>query len=208
MGTSKKIPDRIVILLQKYYEGSSSIEEERELREFFTGSEFTHESSNTDFNLFSFLSQDVNLMIPNDLLWNHIKEKEKKSKIKLKSIWTLTGIAASLLICISIGTWIYISESNHDKFLAQDSYKNPKDAYRIVQKYLGLVSNKLATAYNEMKPIEKLALPSESIQNIKMLHYGIIQLDRFNKIEETTKKVEKLSILTDYMDINNKFETK
>jgi len=151
------------------------------------------------------LNQEPNKFISNEILWNKIRKDDCKKR-ELKTTYRLiVSIAASVVIIFSIGLWVNITKTKSKDLLA-DSYSNPKEAYKVAHKYLGLVSSRLSVAYDKIKPIEKLSVPSEIIDSFENLDRSIRQMDQLKILSKSTLRVEKFSVVTDYLKINDNFQ--
>lgn len=199
------LPDRIKSILSKYYDGQTTIEEERQLKDFFAKNDIPFPYT-PDLHLLAFSNQESNAILPNDILWNKIKAEDVKRKRRGNTIKIISSAAASILVIFSISLWYQVSQHEVKKF-ASDTYSNPKEAYMVAQKYLGLVSNKLSYACAEMKPIEKLSIPTEAMKSFNELNQGFQHLNQLNNLEKPTKRLKQFSIIADYIVIDDKIQT-
>lgn len=193
------LPDEIKSILSRYYDGLTSLEEERILKKYFSEHQVPDEYL-TDKSVLNYCKADESFILPENKLWNKIKENEWKQRKNRRVVTAISSIAASLVILISIGTWYYTSEKGNG--LVHDTYSNPEDAYKAVQKYLGFVSNKLTYAYTEIKPIEKLAIPAEAMQPFNEINRNFERLNQINKINTTKSKLERFSIFSEIVKVN------
>jgi len=200
--TSKKyiLPENIKFILSKYYDGLTTIEEERLLRMYFAENQIS-ESYLSDKDLFSVVNQDEILVLPTREIWDKIAAFEKKKSKRSKTVRAISSIAASILVVFSLSVWYYTYSTKHEKFVS-DSYSNPEEAYKAVQKYLGLVSTKLSYAYTELKPIEKLSIPCETIQSFSRIEENFQRLKQLDKIGTTTREFERFSIISDLIVVD------
>lgn len=197
------LPERIKDLLAKYYEGLSSIEDERTLRKYFDEQDIP-ESLITDRKVLSFNNQDENLdYFPNNELWDTIKKNDAKQNSIKRVIRIASSIAASLIILLSIGLGLYYSSEKSENLVA-DTYSSPEEAYKAVQKYLGFTSKKLSYAYTEMKPFEMLSAPSEAMKPFSEIDKTFNRLNALDRINSTTKRLENISIFSNYINVNDK----
>jgi hypothetical protein len=193
------LPDNIKEILTRYFDGFTSLEEEKLLRKYFTEHHIPL-TLKADQAILSFHRSDEVNLLPAAEIWRKIKQSEVRQNRIKKLIRVTTSVAASLII-ISACTWYYYSSSNHNN-LAKDTYTNPEDAYRIVQKYLGFTSSKLSIAYNEMKPIEKLAIPGYLMAPLTDINNDLQPLNLFNRLNSATKKLEHLSVITNLLELD------
>jgi len=195
------LPDNIKSILSKYYDGLTSIEEEKLLKKYFVDYQIP-ESLLADQAILSFGSPEEVTLYPNNELWDLIKQNELKQNKFRKTIRLVSSIAASLLIILSLGIGYYLTSAKQD-LMATDTYSNPEDAYKAVQKYLGFASSKLSIAYTEIKPIEKLAIPSKAISSFSDIDKNLERLKGFEKLNSSTQELKRFSILNDIIRVDN-----
>ncbi|NDV59384.1 hypothetical protein [Bacteroides sp. 519] len=85
---------RIDDLINKYFEGETSCEEERELRTFFAKGDVP-EHLQVYRPLFAYINEEVKL---------HKKKNSKKSFVNKHILYTISGVAACLLVILGGNT--------------------------------------------------------------------------------------------------------
>lgn len=193
------LPEDIKYLLSKYYDGLTSLEEEKKLKKFFKDNQIP-ESYLADQVILSFTKPEQISVYSIKDIWEKIKQNENTHSRYRSFIGIASSVAASLVILISVGTWYYITSEKHNA-LTVDTYSNPEEAYKAVQKYLGFTSSKLSHAYQGIKPIEKLAIPGQAIKPFEVIDKNIMRLNPLNRLSKTSKEMERLSIITDIMKV-------
>lgn len=124
--------DKIEIILEKYFQGETTIAEENELRKYFSSPNVAQHLQQYQ-PLFGYFSQ--------------VKEQESTQEIPLQTkkrnvAWL--SIAASVVVLLGIGTYVYMSEKNTAPVVAQTelgTYDDPEEALAATQKALALLSN-------------------------------------------------------------------
>ncbi|MFZ0598478.1 MAG: hypothetical protein WAM46_15950, partial [Flavobacterium sp.] len=124
--------NKIEDILEKYFQGETSIAEEKELKDYFS-------SPN--------VAQHLEQYKPMFGYFSQVKEQKSTQEIPLKTkkrnvAWL--SIAASAVVLLGIGTYFYVSEKNTTQVVAQSelgTYDNPEEALAATQKALALVSN-------------------------------------------------------------------
>lgn len=135
--------ERIEKLLQKYWNCETKVEEEEELRLFYTegGSEMPeHISRYKSLFVFQQTERKVGL---NDSFDEKILCRIEKKRGKLK-VWLTFGVrmAAVFVLFIGMGLWYWHADRMQKKKPA-DTYQNPTEALAQVEKTLMLVSAKM-----------------------------------------------------------------
>lgn len=155
-------------LLDKFYRGNTSREEEKILSDYFAQTDVPKKyeddkkmlASLSDFQFTQLhaLEQRTEKFI-DSLQATKINSDQPKRQI----IWTKAlSIAASLLIVLSIGFFAHRYNENYHNTLA-DTYKSPDEAYQATMNALTLFSEK----YSEgMKPMEKANSHLQKTQKI------------------------------------------
>jgi hypothetical protein len=175
-------PQKIHILLQKYFDAETTLEEENELITYFTSGE-VDETLKMYVPIFSGikeLSADENPELGEDLM-NFILESEHKEKLRYRWMWQIvTGIAASVvLVMLAVN---FYGDQNQWK----DTYTNPDQAYAEASKTLNFVADKYNQGLAQLRPIGKI----ESAVN--PLNSGMKKVNKgFDQMKELNKKLKK-----------------
>lgn len=149
-------------LLEKFYDGTSTDNEDEILREYFSNTDEVASDLKADQILFSKLSALAEPQIPFDLderLQAKIDEWEAKEKqevrtrksIKIPRIGAIIGVAASVLILISVG--ISLSRPSNHAILTNEP--TPEEAYAQTQKALSIFADALDKSFQQMETIEE-----------------------------------------------------
>lgn len=176
---------RINILLQKYFEAESTLDEENELITYFTSGEID-EKLKMYIPMFSGmkkLSAEENTDLSDELM-DYILESEHKEKVKYRWMWQMvTGIAASVIV-VMLSVNYYNSRTQW-----KDTFTDPQQAYAEASKTLDFVAGKYNKGLAQLKPIGK-------IENaIDPLNSGLIFLNKgfgsMKEVETLNKKLKK-----------------
>lgn len=143
-------------LLEKFWKAESSLEEEKEIKDFFTASE------NQDFEdqlFFESLRQEsqIKSKLDEDSFLKLIKKEEQPAKVF--SLRPLLKYAAILMLPIAMVfsfKMLKMSDSQSGLAAIETSDKvldinNPEDAYEITMEALMYASSKMKKAENEVK---------------------------------------------------------
>jgi hypothetical protein len=171
-------------LLEKYYAGETSLEEEELIRNYFsstnTGSDFEIENQ-----LFGALDLNKSFA-PENLeaeIMKSIQESESKviktQKISLKAFSTW---AAAALLVFSVGFGWYFSQTRNPKMLA-DTYQDPQIAYQETMRVLALVGSKMDKARQNLQPIEKLDNAVKVLEPVSKVNEKLEIVRRVDRIQ-------------------------
>ena len=168
--------ERIDELLKKYFEGTSTLAEEKELKTYFNGENIAenHRTYKSLFCLFESERTEISPCI------TPITEDEKAKKINRKIIlFTLSGIAACLLAITVIRT-----PSSSEDYLIQHGKRinNPELAQQMARKKL---EKSLAVVTRRLEPMQtlgKVETKMEKIEKIEKINQ--IKQDIHNKLSK------------------------
>ncbi len=180
---------RIENLLERYFDGNTSLEEERILKDFFQGEDIPPHliALKDSFNYFSkeYNTDELDASFDQKILSqiNHFDISNKRQERK-RTFYYISGVAASLLIIISIFT-------NFNPFTNKlsETLENPEAAYQETRKALLFVSGALNKG---VKPIDKMAKFEEGIEQLskmKSLSTGMEEVEKISKFYDTQQKI-------------------
>jgi len=176
---------RIQILLQKYFEAETSLDEENELIIYFTSGE-VDENLKMYVPMFSGmkeLSVDEHADLGEDLM-NYILESEHKEKLRYRWMWQIvTGVAASVIL-VMLAVNFY-----GNQYRWKDTFTDPDKAYAQASKTLEFVAGKYNKGLAQLRPIGKMENATTPFHSgIKTLEKGF---EKIRDIENLNKKLKK-----------------
>lgn len=161
--------DKINSLLNKYWACETTLEEERELRQYFTEGEFP-ESLRETAHLFRYFAENRKNSLNDVSFDRQVIERisiGKPGKGR-KLIFNTMRIAAGVAVLV-VATWLVRNEiRNNNPETVVDTYNDPKLAFEETKKALMMISKSFGTAEKEAKKI-----------------------NLFNEAQEVVKKEEK-----------------
>jgi hypothetical protein len=182
----------IEILTEKYFECLTSIEEERQLKDFFASGDFPDEMKSVAA-MFGYFEMEKKVTASEDFSHEVIRQIEGKQFIPFyqnRRFWYyFTGIAASILFLVAF----FFESRNH---LPNKTYtaKETQLAYLQTRKTLAYVSEKFNMGVKPLNEIEKIEKNTEVLGQISKFGQG---LDKVNanvmKIESGVNDISKLS---------------
>ena len=150
-------------LLQLYFNGESTLEDERKLEAYFGAGDVADELKEYAefFGGISELSAIAgDPTIENDIM-DYILENEHHEKTKYRSMWkVVTGIAASVIIVL--GGFLFYQQQNQQPF--EDTFDDPEVAYAYAKQTMQYVSGKYSKGLAELSNFEKLQTATEPLR--------------------------------------------
>ncbi|SHG84206.1 hypothetical protein [Flavobacterium defluvii] len=138
--------DKIENILEKYFQGETTIAEENQLKEYFSSSD---------------VAQHLEQYKPIFGYFSQVKQQKSTQEIPLKTkkrnvAWL--SIAASVVVLLGVGTYLFVSEKNAAQPVAQSelgTYDDPEEALKATQKALALLSNNVNVGIESVQYINE-----------------------------------------------------
>lgn len=138
--------DKIENILEKYFQGETTIAEENQLKEYFS-------SSN--------VAQHLEQYKPIFGYFSQVKQQKSTQEIPLKTkkrnvAWL--SIAASVVVLLGAGSYFLVSKNNTAQAVAQTelgTYDDPEEALKATQKALALLSNNVNVGIESVRYINE-----------------------------------------------------
>jgi len=184
-------------LLEKYYRGETSSQEEKLLREYFEGKDIP-EQFQADAELFGFFARGRELSLSGEMeerLNKQLKisgssEPSRPSLLIQWRYYWMSGVAAVILIIVGIFLDLKIRK-NSNLEVRKDTYEDPYIAYAEAKRVLYMVSEKMNTGRKPLQDLKKLDEGVNYMHPVFSFGAGIQHLESFSKIEETKKLISK-----------------
>ena len=136
--------DRIEKLIEKYFEGETSIAEENELKVYFSSTDVAQHLKQYQ-TIFGYFSQD--------------KEQKFTQEIPLetkkRNIVMWLSVAASVVVMLGVGTFMYFETNTSEQFVACSPEDSPELAMEQTERALALVSEHLNTGIESVSYINE-----------------------------------------------------
>jgi hypothetical protein len=149
-------------LLEKYFNGESSVSEERKIQAYFHSAEVADELKPyiKFFKGITGLSCEINNDSIEKEVMDYILENETQDKSKYRWLWrTVTGIAASVILVIG-GMLLYQQQDQN----YGDTFEKPEAAYACAENTLEYVSSKYNIGLTELSNFDKLQTAAKPLQ--------------------------------------------
>jgi len=149
-------------LLEKYWNGQTTLEEEQELRNYFSSENVTsdHEVYRSVFNTFE-LEQVMEERSFD--AFAKVKEKQAQDNKFHKKTWKGLAIAAGFALLMTVGGNYYNEQSKPDL----GTYETPEEARAAAIDMLELVSSKFNKGRSNMSPMNTLDHKTAAVFNLK-----------------------------------------
>ena len=135
--------DKIKLTLEKYFEGETTIAEEKELRTYFSSS-----------NVAPPLEQYKPIFGYFDSAKEQRFEQDIPLKSKKRSLLAWLSVAASIVVLIGVGTFTYFNyQANQNQDLG--TYDSPEQAFRETQKVLAQLSDHVNAGVESVQYIQE-----------------------------------------------------
>lgn len=184
----------IMELLEKYYDGSTSLREEALLKDYFLYQSVPAELA-ADKELFMFFAaKDTCEQVdtsPELLLENFIKKNLNEPDKKAISIWPVIGsIAACLAVILTSYLYVYKDQKSTKM---KDTYNDPRLAYLETKRALEFISQHFSKASGPLKNVSRLNEGMTHFTSLASFETGYTKLDLLSKyvnktVNETIKK--------------------
>lgn len=151
-------------LLEKYWNGETTLVEEQELRDYFISEKVSteHEVYRSLFNTFE-LEQ---VMEEGDFdAFAKVKQKQSLDNQFQKRTWKGLAIAAGFSLLLAVGAGYYQEQYKTQPDLG--TYETPEEARAAALNMLELVSVKLNKGRSNMKPLQTLDNKTAAVFNLK-----------------------------------------
>jgi len=195
---------RIKLLLQRFYSGESTIEEEKELKDFFTTNDVPRHlwAEQEMFTYYNVGGKDeiLNKELENKII-NTIKGAEQDEAIRFvnrKKIFYMVSSAAAVVALLIVAYFAFIFDTS-----MQDTYDNPEIAYMQTKETLLFVSAKLNEGTKDLYAIGKFDEATKPLSNISKIEYSTKSIYTISLYGTGIRNLENLSKILNSFEDNN-----
>ena len=176
-------------LLDRFYTGETTLEEEKILQDYFSSSSLPEELIPDRDLLRSLGNASDSVAVPegmNQKILDVIDQQEKKLvRTRRISVFSLSGLAAGLLVVIALYVG-YFKADRPARFAYQmtDTYENPQDAYEEARRTLAYVSAKLNTGTSELEHVKRVSkTASDPLKSLSKINKGTKELSLLGQLQ-------------------------
>ena len=179
-------------LLDRFYTGETTLEEEQILQDYFSSTSIPEELM-PDRDLFRSLGTSDSVAVPEDLnqkILDVIDQQEKKVvRTRRISVFSLSGLAAGLLVVIAL--YVGYFRADRPGMLADqmnDTYENPQDAYEEARRTLAYVSAKLNTGTSGLEHVKQVSkTTSDPLKSLSKINKGTKELSLLGQLQRVER---------------------
>ena len=178
-------------LLDRYFEGETTLEEENLLREFFSVNEIP-EKYHGMAAYFRFMQSEARRCLDttgfdqNIIPGLSLTGKEPAKILKFRQQWHYwaTGIAVSIMIMVAVFL-------KFDPFSSriEDTFHDPQVAYQEAKKILLFVADKINYGTSHLEPVSRFETGLKSLEPVASYNDGINEISRLDHIDKTSKLI-------------------
>jgi hypothetical protein len=143
--------DKMEALLEKYFEGETSVAEENELKNYFSSSNVAPHLEQYR-PLFGYFTEAKEQKFIND-----VSLVSKKQKVAWLSI------AASIVVFVGVGTYTYFNTYEVKESKELGTYDDPKEAFEATQKALAMLSDNVNTGVEGVQYLQVYQVTKEKV---------------------------------------------
>ena len=175
-------------LLDRFYTGETTLEEEQILQDYFSSTSIPEELM-PDRDLFRTLGTSDSVAVPeglNQKILDVIDQQEKKvHRTRRISVFSLSGLAAGLLVVIALYMGYFRADSpGMLAYQMTDTYENPQDAYEEARRTLAYVSSKLNTGTSGLEHVKQVSkTTSDPLKSLSKINKGTKELSLLGQLQ-------------------------
>ena len=177
-------------MLDRFYLGETSMEEEKLLQEYFSTPGIPEELM-PDRDLFRAMGHARDSVhVPEDLnqkILDVIDQQEKKEvRTRRISVFSLSGLAAGLLVVIALYVGYFRDGASGPLASVElsDTYDDPQEAYEEARKTLAYVSSKLNTGTSGLEHVVKASkTTSDPLKSLSKINKGSKELSLLGQLQ-------------------------
>lgn len=186
---------RVKALLNEYYEGRTSREDELLLLNFFRGQNVPADLE-ADRLLFLSMLESSKDEIPDrkfeeKLLTGIAESEQAKNKGRIrKLLFAAAGIAASVLLLL--GSYFFLAERQvEDPFIVSDEYSidDAQHAYEEARNALLLVSKAMNKGTDQLSVLSKMSDATQDLNMLNKFYQGTVELHSISRFDKTVSDI-------------------
>jgi hypothetical protein len=150
---------KVETLLEKYFEGETTIKDEQELQDYFASPEVAPHLQQYA-SLFNHFAVAKGQQFKQEIPAFEISTVENRNK-KRNLVWV--SIAASVVVLMGIGTYMFYDSEPVTESKDLGTYDDPELAFKATQKALSLLSNNVNVGIESVQYIEEYQIAKNKV---------------------------------------------
>ena len=175
-------------ILDRFYLGETTLEEERKLHDYFSSNTVPEEFIRDKELFLAMDSGNDSVEVPDNLNQKIIaaidKEERSTTRTRRISVFSLSGLAAGLLVMIAV--YLFYIRTDTQAVLASqemnDTYEDPEEAYEEAKRALAYVSTKLNNGTSELEHVKKVSKTADPLKSLSKINKGSKELSLLGQL--------------------------
>ncbi len=179
-------------LLEKYYNGETSLDEERKLQWFFETQDVPErlQSEKKMFSYYHSRKKETSSPGLNDKLIDLIERQDRLSGRSARSRFIAWAGSAAAVIIVLLAVWLtYEKPFSKESYIFEDTYDNPELAYLEARKVLYMVSEKMNEGTHNLNNLNKINSGMDNLRPVFTFGPGIQHLEKLSSFGETIELI-------------------
>ncbi len=178
------------ILLEKYYAGKTSLEEEREIKRFLSNPSLP-KKYDAEKMMFGFYEEEKKITAPEIQFENpQFASKTVNMAYKQRNFWSIiSGIAALFLIFMAIKFYSY---QNNEPMAQKDTYEDARLAYLETKKALLMISTKMNKGTENLEKLQRIEEEMKKLNSVEKFERNIKHIHKVEKFDKEFSKINKI----------------
>jgi hypothetical protein len=177
----------IQVLLEKYFEGETTLEEDQALLDYFSGENIDSKLRHYQQQFLLLKSGREPLVFDPEFesrLAGLIKGQGEIPQREHKTPWiTRLAVAATIAVLIGISGVLFLNKEWHKE---EDTFSDPQLAYAEAQKTLLYVSQKMNQGMKPLNAVSKINAGAKSLKSLKKLDHSLDMLNRVSFMNQSS----------------------
>lgn len=184
--------ERIEYLIEKYENGTTTLQEEEELRSFLLGDQAPAHLRNyrLAFRFFNASAkQEMEDAGFDEKIMKRIEADERRSMKPSGKRWLYPAISAAATILVLVAVYFFSIEKTGNETVRADTFEDPRLAYAETRKVMVAVSNKLNSGMDDLSLVDSFHDGLNELERVGDFRTGMNELKKISVFHETRKTI-------------------
>lgn len=192
------------ILLEKFYDGQTTEDEELRLKTYFAGNDVPEKYANEQA-YFDFIKKSKEATILPEGFHDEVEKLIEKQNTKVvplkKYLHTVLAIAASVIFVVYLAVFFQSDSEKMAKTETKDTFDNPREAYEATKKALMLISNNMNKGAEKLESLEVLDKSMTEMKKLENFNKGTGKLKELKSFEKGVKDLGSIAMFNEYQQM-------